>query len=71
MNEALRPRWSNNDNKNKEIIADMIEEITSSISDWAELDEKNENSDTANWAHILSNIASKLRGEWPDEISIK
>ena len=67
INEG-RLRLSSNDGRNFKAIADELEKITSRISDWIEVDEENENSDTATLAHTLSLLAAQLRGEWEDEV---
>ena len=63
-----RLRLSSNDKRNFEAIADELEKITNQISDQIEVDEENENSDTAALARTLSSLAAQLRGEWEDEV---
>lgn len=67
INEG-RLRLSSNDRRNFKAIADELEKITSQISDWIEVDEENENSDTVALARTLSSLAAQLRGEWEDEV---
>lgn len=70
INEGvLRGRLTNNDKKNFAIVADALANIVSELSDWMEMDEENEYSDTADLAHSLSNLRDQLRGEWPEEIT--
>lgn len=67
INEG-RLRLSSNDKRNFKAIADELEKITNQISNWIEVDEENENSDTTALAHTLSLLAAQLRGEWEDEV---
>lgn len=68
VNESLSRKLTNNDKTNFATIADELDKITGDISDWMEENAENEDSDTAALAHLLSNVAAQLRGEWSDEI---
>lgn len=69
INETLKLNYlSSDDETNFELVAKELDNITSEISKWMEQDKENESSDTAALAHLLSNVAAQLRGDWKEEI---
>ena len=67
-NIGLRMHFDNNDEKNAEMVAAVLSAITTEWSNYAEDHEGAEDTDTQALMYKLSNLSSKLRGDWDEQI---
>ena len=67
-NIDLRMHFGNNDEKNAKMVAAVLSAITREWSNYAEEHEGAEDTDTQALMFKLSNLSSKLRGVWDEQI---